>query len=43
QTVSASGARYSDNTYVFWSKGNGAFIERNDKIVVNDCELQPAS
>jgi len=43
QTVSASGARYSDGTYVFWSKGNGAFIERNDKIVVNDCELQPAS
>lgn len=43
QTVSASGARYSDGNYVFWSKGNGAFIERNDKIVVNDCELQPAS
>lgn len=43
QTVSASGVRYSDNTYVFWSKGNGAFIERNDKVVVNDCELQPAS
>lgn len=42
QTVSASGARYSDVHYVFWSKGNGAFIERNDKIVVNDCELQPA-
>ena len=42
QTVSASGARYSDGTYVFWSKGNGAFIERNDKIVINDCELQQA-
>lgn len=25
QTVSASGARYSDGTFVFWSKGNGAF------------------
>ncbi|MCI1026557.1 MliC family protein [Pantoea dispersa] len=42
QTVSASGARYSDGTYVFWSKGNGAFVERNDKIVINDCELQNA-
>ncbi|ORM62090.1 hypothetical protein PRCB_01055 [Pantoea rodasii] len=42
QTVSASGTRYSDGTYVFWSKGNGAFVERNDKIVINDCELQNA-
>lgn len=42
QTVAASGTRYSDGTYVFWSKGNGAFIERNDKIVINDCELQNA-
>lgn len=42
QTVSASGARYSDGTYVFWSRGNGAFIERNEKIVINDCERQPA-
>ncbi len=42
QTVSASGARYSDGTYVFWSKGSGAFVERNDKIVINDCELQNA-
>ncbi|MBE5251543.1 MliC family protein [Mixta mediterraneensis] len=43
QTVSASGSRYSDGNYVFWTKGNGAFIERNDKIVVNDCELSPAN
>jgi len=43
QTVSASGTRYSDGHYAFWSKGNGAFIERNDKVVVNDCELQPVS
>ncbi len=42
QTVSASGARYSDGNYVFWSKGNGAFVERNNKIVINDCELQHA-
>lgn len=43
QTISASGARYSDGNYVFWSKGNGAFIERNNKIVVNDCLLQSSS
>ncbi|MCZ4058534.1 MliC family protein [Pantoea sp. LMR881] len=43
QTLSASGTRYSDGNYVFWSKGDGAFIERNDKIVVNDCELQSAN
>jgi membrane-bound inhibitor of C-type lysozyme len=42
QTVAASGARYSDDTYVFWSKGNSAFVERNNKIVINDCELQNA-
>ncbi|MFS2223100.1 MliC family protein [Pantoea sp. B65] len=43
QQPSASGTRYSDGNYVFWSKGDGAFIERNDKIIVNDCQLQPAS
>lgn len=43
QTMSASGARYSDGNYVFWSKGDGAFIERNSKIVVNDCVLQHGS
>ena len=41
--ISASGARYSDGKYVFWSKGETAFIERDDKIVVNDCALQPVS
>lgn len=40
QQPAASGTRYSDGNYVFWSKGDGAFIERNDKIVVNDCQLQ---
>ncbi|MGE1561567.1 MliC family protein [Pantoea septica] len=43
RAISASGARYSDGKYVFWTKGDTAFIERDDKIVVNDCELQPAS
>ncbi|MFU9138593.1 MliC family protein [Erwinia tasmaniensis] len=39
QEVSASGARYSDGTYTFWSKGDEAFIERNDKPIINDCRL----
>lgn len=39
QQVAASGTRYSDGTYVFWSKGDGAFIERNDKVIINDCRL----
>ncbi|WP_370640993.1 MULTISPECIES: MliC family protein [unclassified Pantoea] len=43
ESVSASGARYSDGTYVFWSKGDSAFVERNEKIVINDCQLQQAA
>ncbi|MDT0174966.1 MliC family protein [Pantoea sp. RRHST58] len=45
RAISASGARYSDSDekYVFWTKGDTAFIERDDKIVVNDCQLQPAN
>ena len=42
QEASASGARYSDGTYRFWSKGDSAFIERNQRIIVNDCQLQAA-
>ncbi|QKJ87064.1 hypothetical protein PMPD1_2118 [Paramixta manurensis] len=42
QEAAASGNRYSDGTYVFWSKGNGAVIERNNKIVIDDCELHTA-
>ncbi|OON40429.1 hypothetical protein BTJ39_08425 [Izhakiella australiensis] len=40
QTRAASGTRYADDTYVFWSKGDSAFVERNDKIIINDCQLQ---
>lgn len=39
QQVAASGARYADDHYVFWSKGHGAYIERNDKIIIDDCQL----
>ncbi|NJD86073.1 MliC family protein [Candidatus Erwinia dacicola] len=39
QQVAASGIRYSDGHYTFWSKGDSAFIERDDRIIVNDCQL----
>ncbi|AUH00518.1 MliC family protein [Pectobacteriaceae bacterium CE70] len=40
QTPSASGVRYSDGKYTFWSKGNHAFIQRGSNIIVNDCILK---
>ncbi|TKI05702.1 hypothetical protein FCN80_13370 [Martelella alba] len=39
QTVSASGVRYSDGRYVFWSKGPQAFIERDNRVIIDDCRL----
>lgn len=39
QVRAASGTKYSDGHYTFWSKGNSAFIERDDKIIINDCLL----
>ncbi|MEM6159451.1 MliC family protein [Erwinia sp. P6884] len=41
QQVSGSGTRYSDGNYLFWSKGDTAFIERNEKVIINDCRLNP--
>ncbi|MEH2921447.1 MliC family protein [Samsonia erythrinae] len=42
QTVSASGVKYSNETYVFWSKGDRAFIQRGERVIVDDCRLTPA-
>ncbi|WP_431222532.1 MliC family protein [Serratia sp. L9] len=39
QVLAASGAKYSDGKYTFWSKGQNAFVERNDKVIMNDCML----
>lgn len=39
QVESASGAKYSNGQYTFWSKGRAAFIERGERIIVNDCVL----
>lgn len=40
QGVSASGARYTDGIYVFWSKGDTATVYKRDSIVLNNCQLQ---
>lgn len=40
QGLSASGARYTDGIYVFWSKGNEATVYKRDRIVLNNCQLQ---
>lgn len=39
QTISGSGARYAngDESFVFWNKGNGAFIEENGSTTYQDC------
>ncbi|PKB88066.1 lysozyme inhibitor [Ewingella americana] len=37
QVAAASGTRYSDGNYTFWSKGPQAFVQRGDDIILNDC------
>ncbi|MEI6843118.1 MAG: MliC family protein [bacterium] len=39
QTISASGARYAnaDESFVFWNKGNTAFVEQNGTTTISDC------
>lgn len=39
QVRAASGTKYSDGHYTFWSKGNTAFVERDEKVIINDCVL----
>lgn len=40
QGMSASGARYTDGIYVFWSKGDSATVYKRDRIVLNNCQLE---
>ncbi len=40
QALSASGARYSDGHLTVWFKGEGAFVEKDGKIILKDCTLQ---
>lgn len=39
QAISASGARFanSDESFVFWNKGDTAFIEENGENTYSDC------
>ncbi|WP_279024217.1 MliC family protein [Gibbsiella quercinecans] len=39
QVLAASGARYSDGKYTFWSKGQHAQVARNDNVIISDCVL----
>lgn len=41
QTVAASGARFanSDESFVFWTKGMGAFIEEKGQNTYTDCTV----
>lgn len=45
QTISASGARYADEgeTFVFWNKGNTAFIQEDGITTFEDCVTEDAS
>jgi len=39
QTISGSGARYanSDESVIFWNKGNSAFVEESGQMTYGDC------
>lgn len=39
--VSASGEKYSNGRYTFWTKGEHAFIQRGEQVIVDDCQLTP--
>lgn len=40
QVIAGSGARYSDGVTTFWTKGEGAFVEVNNKITIDNCVAQ---
>ena len=44
QAISASGARYAnaDESFVFWNKGDGAFIQENGTTTFSDCAIRPS-
>ena len=41
QGISASGARYanSDESFVFWNKGDTAFVQEGDKTTFDNCSI----
>ena len=40
QGRAASGTRYTDGIYAFWSKGDEATVYHRDNIVLSYCQLQ---
>jgi len=44
QAISASGARYAntDESIVFWNKGDTAFIQEGDVTTYENCVVVPA-
>lgn len=42
QAISADGARYAnaDESFVFWNKGNGAFVQESGSTTYNNCVTQ---
>ncbi len=44
QVISASGARYAntDESFVFWNKGDGAFVEEHGTTTFKDCAMRPS-
>ncbi|MDR0805927.1 MAG: MliC family protein [Enterobacteriaceae bacterium] len=39
EVESASGAKYSNGIFTFWSKGNSAMVMYHDEIIINNCDL----
>lgn len=37
---SGSGAKYSDGSTTFWTKGDEAFVQVDEEIVIADCQAQ---
>ena len=33
----ASGAKYSDGRYTYWSQGEKALIQRDGEVIISDC------
>lgn len=42
QVAAASGTKYSDGRYTFWSKGSAALVQRGDDVIIDDCIISPA-
>ena len=37
QTISADGGRYEKNGLVFWTKGDGAFVQKDGTTTIDNC------